>query len=708
MKRVGPYEIERELGRGCFAVVLLARGLEGAGAAAGRRVALKVVTGVGPQEYQRFLREVQVTRSLEHPNIVRCLDAGWDERSGAAYLALVLVPGGTLADRLQRGPLALDEAVRVVALVADAVEHAHRRGVLHRDLKPANVLFDELGAPLVSDFGLATQDGSMRLTRSQDTMGTPAYMAPEQFRGRTTDPRADIYALGVVLYHCLTGQVPFLAPTPAEIGVLVRAGRVRPPSRLVPTLPRAVERVCLRAMAKEPEDRYSDAGSFAADLRAALSGDDDDEDEGEGEEAPLPLGLLVGVGALALLAAAAFGAWVGSSGPRRAPLAEQERVGAASPSSSPEASAADDPPSPSSPSPSVPDPSPSRGPVLAPGLERERPDPSLAPDAGLSPLERARRRIEAWDFAGARDARGALGPDEVTRFEEELRAAQEDERRAIAEVERMYQAELRGDESVAQTESLLRAHPGSLNLRIRLALGHVLLGRYREAAELWAEVQRRDPSPKLARNGAALRQMAQSVRPEDLAGEAPWDEWAPLEGGLWRRRDGVLRGSQLGMGEYSLAGLVRRGVELRRPFTLSVEIELDVSRITAYGGLAFGIRRSSDFALVYIFCDRQRSPFEGESLEQARRRLGVWPKGIRWARWVDGRWRIIDQQLLRFPDQGWTRLSVEVEGSKVRATVGEERLEPIDFGAQELDGRVGVLKFYDDVTGFRAFTPTQR
>jgi len=261
----GRYDIEGELARGGMATVFLARDVRH-----DRRVAIKVLredlaAAVGAE---RFLEEVRVTASLQHPNILPLFDSG--NADGLLWYAMPFVEGETLRSRLERERrLTVDESVRLVREIADALEHAHAHGVVHRDVKPENVLLQG-GHALVADFGIALaleHAGGERLTRTGIALGTPQYMAPEQASGeRTIDARADVYALGAVLHEMLVGQSPFSASSRAAVLWRVRN---EPATALAthrldvaPFLDAAVQ----RALAKRPEDRFSSAAAFAAAL----------------------------------------------------------------------------------------------------------------------------------------------------------------------------------------------------------------------------------------------------------------------------------------------------------------------------------------------------------------------------------------------------------------------------------------------------------
>jgi serine/threonine protein kinase len=267
--RIGPYEVIRELGTGSFAVVFLAErpGLL-------RSLAVKVFADIGNAEAeQRFLREARLASALDHPGIVGCFDMGQDPHTGWLYLALDYAPGGSLEERLEaRGAMPVAEALALALRVAEALAFAHGEGVLHRDVKPANILFAASGQPKLSDFGLAASQAEARLTRSDACVGTPLYMAPEQFSGgRTLDPRVDVYSLGVVLYRMLTGRAPYQAQNVFDLAKLAEAGQPTPPSHLRPDLAPGVEALCLRAMARAPRDRFPTMSAVVDALREALT-----------------------------------------------------------------------------------------------------------------------------------------------------------------------------------------------------------------------------------------------------------------------------------------------------------------------------------------------------------------------------------------------------------------------------------------------------
>ena len=265
----GDYEIRRELGRGGMGVVYEARQVS-----LNRMVALKMVKAgllAGDDELRRFQNEVEAVALLDHPGLVPVYEVG--EHGGQRYFSMKLVPGGSLVSLLDRYAADPKAAATLVAEAAEAMAHAHMRGILHRDMKPANILIDEQGHPHVTDFGLAKRiEADIEFTASGAILGTPAYMSPEQATGRrgSITTATDVYGLGAVLYALLTGKAPFGGDSVLETIDAVRNRPAEPPTRLNTHVPRDLETICLKCLEKDPRRRYSAAQALADDLRAWL------------------------------------------------------------------------------------------------------------------------------------------------------------------------------------------------------------------------------------------------------------------------------------------------------------------------------------------------------------------------------------------------------------------------------------------------------
>jgi WD40 repeat protein len=259
------YTILGTLGRGGMGVVYKARQLS-----LNRVVALKMILAgahAGAVPLARFQREAEAVARLQHPGIVQIHEVG--EHDGLPWIALEFIAGGTLARKLAGTPQSPQEAARLVEALARAIHHAHEQGIVHRDLKPSNVLLSADGVPKISDFGLAKQlDEDTGWSQTGDVLGTPSYMAPEQASGRVhaIGPTTDVYALGAILYQCLTGGPPFRAPSSADTLQQVLSVEPVAPSRLQPKLPRDLETICLKCLQKDPARRYTSAIELAEDL----------------------------------------------------------------------------------------------------------------------------------------------------------------------------------------------------------------------------------------------------------------------------------------------------------------------------------------------------------------------------------------------------------------------------------------------------------
>jgi eukaryotic-like serine/threonine-protein kinase len=269
--RIPGCEILSELGRGGMGVVYKARQIR-----LNRLCALKIALPgrhPGPDGRTRFLAEAETIAKLRHANIVQIYNLG--EHDGRPYFEMEYIEGSSLARRLDGTPWAPAAAARMVSTLAHAAGEAHRLGIVHRDLKPGNVLVLDDGTPKIVDFGLAKSlESDSQLTQSGVFIGTPSYAAPEQVAGlpSAVGPAADIYAMGSILYHLLTGRPPFHAPTALETLEQVKSAEAVPPSRLQPGLPRDIETIALKCLEKEPQRRYSDASAMAEDLERFLAG----------------------------------------------------------------------------------------------------------------------------------------------------------------------------------------------------------------------------------------------------------------------------------------------------------------------------------------------------------------------------------------------------------------------------------------------------
>lgn len=270
--RIGQYRVQSLLGAGGMGDVYLARQDR-----PNRPVALKIVRsrpGGDGDLLARFRAEAEAAARLSHPNIVQVYEAGECDR--AAFIAMELVEGESLATRLSRALLAPPEAAELMCRLAKAVHFAHENGVVHRDLKPSNVLLDRNGVPKLSDFGLAKVLGSTDSdqTKTGAVLGTPAYMAPEQvIDGKKVGPLTDVYGLGAILYECLTGRPPFKCPTALETMEQVRTNEPIAPGRLQFGIQRDLQTICLKCLQKDPNQRYPSALAFAQDLDRFIRGE---------------------------------------------------------------------------------------------------------------------------------------------------------------------------------------------------------------------------------------------------------------------------------------------------------------------------------------------------------------------------------------------------------------------------------------------------
>jgi tetratricopeptide (TPR) repeat protein len=271
-ERIGKFQVLDLIGQGGFGAVYKARDPE-----LQRTVAIKMPRAGyfgSPEEEERFLREARSAARLKHPGIVPVHEIGRER--GLPYIVSDYVEGLTLSDLLTGGRPAIRQTAELLAQVADALDYAHAQDVIHRDVKPSNILLDRTGRPYLTDFGLARRgdEAEVAITLDGQILGTPAYMSPEQAAADQSkvDGRSDVYCLGVILYELLTGELPFRGNTRMLLHQVLH-DEPKPPRRLIDRIPRDLETICLKAMAKAPGKRYATAGELADDLRRFLRGE---------------------------------------------------------------------------------------------------------------------------------------------------------------------------------------------------------------------------------------------------------------------------------------------------------------------------------------------------------------------------------------------------------------------------------------------------
>ena len=267
--RFAGYELISELARGGMGIVFRARQLD-----LNRIVAVKMILDgrfANCDDVRRFQAEAESAAKLDHPGIVPIHEVG--EHEGRHFFSMAFVDGESLSQRLQRGPLEIDDASSMMADVADAVHYAHGQGVIHRDIKPGNILIDEGDRPRVTDFGVAKQLSDDGMTVQGELIGTPGYMPPEQARGDEVTFASDVYSLGAVLYETLTGRAPFQSANQLDTLHQVLEDEVIPPRSLNSQVPHDLETITLKCLEKNPLDRYETAEEVADELRRHLNGE---------------------------------------------------------------------------------------------------------------------------------------------------------------------------------------------------------------------------------------------------------------------------------------------------------------------------------------------------------------------------------------------------------------------------------------------------
>ncbi|RIK31237.1 MAG: hypothetical protein DCC56_03365 [Anaerolineae bacterium] len=270
-EKIGIYEIKSELGRGGMATVY--RGYD---SRFEREVAVKILPPellhADPQFRARFQREAKIIAQLEHPSIVPVYDVGETEDTKLPYFVMKYMNGGSLSERIKKGIMSVAEAARILEQIAPGLDEAHSRGFIHRDLKPSNILFDSRGTPYISDFGIAKISQGTGTMTGSGIIGTPAYMAPEQATGDSVDGRADIYALGIILFEMLTGKQPYEADTPMAVAIKHVTDPVPRILTFNPNLPPDMDLIIQKAMAKDRNDRFNTAVEMVQTLKE-IAGD---------------------------------------------------------------------------------------------------------------------------------------------------------------------------------------------------------------------------------------------------------------------------------------------------------------------------------------------------------------------------------------------------------------------------------------------------
>jgi predicted Ser/Thr protein kinase/cytochrome c-type biogenesis protein CcmH/NrfG len=672
--RQGHYSLESELGAGAVGIVYRGRRVE-----TGDLVAIKMLRAPNPDPdtRARFEQEARLGQSFSHENVVRIHDHG--RHGGRDFLVMEFIAGESLEAVLKRGPVPLERAVAIVAKLARALGAAHRRGIIHRDVKPANVMIETDGRPVLSDFGFAKDLWrSSALTASQVGLGTPVYMAPEQGKGKAT-PRADIYSLGVCLYQLATGTVPYLGKNVVETLALVERASPTPPSKLVPSIPPALEAIILRCIAKEPADRFATGEelafaleTFAESMHAAPRA------SSSRRNVALLLVLVAMAVALSLVLVV---------------LLSTARPGAEALAKALELARKGEKPS-----------------LIRPELER-----CLALDPGCveAILELSALELSEGNFAAAgkrlaqADAATALEPrlaDRRKALRDELEGGRGAEK-AVLEGASGLLRDFKTREALASLEAAAKSRPGSAEIGRLLARTLAFNGRAALAVERYKKARLLDGSSGdgLDRN---LQETLAGVKdePGTPPGGPLTTSWEPLFGGDWGEEGGELKGCGTGVGENGLGALIRADAPAAERYEVRVELELDAGYPSLFAGVVFGARSPGDFLLAYLSTTPQelRVQFQHRDIERFRDRNGIAPRLLRVARVTEGRWERIEDRLVAFGNK-FVPLTLAVKGGGTVVITVDGQPNELKLEC-ETGGRVGVVKFYDAEVSYRAWS----
>ncbi|MFC1565316.1 serine/threonine protein kinase, partial [candidate division KSB1 bacterium] len=261
---IAHYKILEKLGEGGMGVVYKAEDTK-----LKRTVALKFLSSEmtkDPTAKERFIQEARAASALDHQNICTIHEVG-ESGDGATYIAMAYYEGGTLKEKIDSGPLRIDEALTIAIQAAEGLQEAHEKGVIHRDIKPANIMITDKGQVKIMDFGLAKSIAGSMVTKAGTTLGTIGFMSPEQSRGDAVDKRTDIWSLGVLLYNMLTGQMPFKGEYEHAIIYSIMNTEPEPPTALRTGIPMELEQYISKCLAKDPAERYPSAEALIVDLR---------------------------------------------------------------------------------------------------------------------------------------------------------------------------------------------------------------------------------------------------------------------------------------------------------------------------------------------------------------------------------------------------------------------------------------------------------